>query len=114
MPEQCTSTSDPTRVCVRSGESLSQGVTAGQVEPGDRFGSTLATFDIFYAEDPDNTPWEYRPLYVIGAPGEDNGAGSVVRVQYVSDQLRSRIWLQETGSQEAGDGFGTAIVQEQW
>jgi hypothetical protein len=43
----------------------------------------------------------------IGAPGEDSGAGSVVRVQYISDQLRSRIWTQETGAREVGDGFGT-------
>jgi hypothetical protein len=94
------------------GRSIDQGATAGKVEPGDRFGATLATFDSFYAEDPQYTPWEYRALYVIGAPGEDSGAGSVVRVQYVSDQLRSRIWKQETGAREAGDGFGTAIVQE--
>jgi hypothetical protein len=92
-------------------ETLSQGLTAGQVEPGDRFGATLATFDVFYAEDPDDTPWEYRPLYVIGAPGEDNGAGSVVRVQYVNDEMRSRIWKQD-GGQEIGDGFGAAIVKE--
>jgi hypothetical protein len=64
MPERCTSTSDPTRVCVRSGESLSQGVTAGQVEPGDRFGSTLATFDIFYAE---AVTCDVRPFHIGGS-----------------------------------------------
>jgi hypothetical protein len=95
------------------GESIDQGVTAGQVEPGDRFGATLATFDVFFG-DPEDAPEQYRALYVIGAPGEDNGAGSVVRVQYVSDQLRSRIWKQETGAREVGDGFGAAIVREEW
>jgi hypothetical protein len=94
------------------GERIDQVITAGQAEAGDQFGATLASFDFFYG-DPEEAPWEYRALYVIGAPGEDSGAGSVVRVQYPDNELRSRIGKQQTGAREAGDGFGAAIVREE-
>jgi hypothetical protein len=104
-----TASSDST--AIDAAGAIDQNATAGWAEPGDRFGATLATFDFFYVAKP--LPWEYRPLYVIGAPGEDSGAGGIVRVQYVRGQLRSQIWKQATGPREPGDAYGTAIAREQ-
>ncbi|HZC25678.1 MAG TPA: hypothetical protein VE287_01570, partial [Actinopolymorphaceae bacterium] len=42
---------------------------------------------------------------MIGAPGEDAGAGAVVVIAGIT---AAEIWKQVTGRPEAGDGFGSA------
>jgi len=80
------------------GVALTQARTAGTEEPGDRFGSTLVAGSFFDA-DP-------RPRIIVGAPGEDAGAGAVV-VVYGSTAV---IWKQTTGTPEHRDGYGTSVA----
>ena len=78
------------------GKSLTQASTAGIEEVGDRFGATLVAGN--------GAGGNWTPRIIVGAPGEDGGAGAVVVVGN-----GAAIWKQVTGSPEAGDGYGAAL-----
>ncbi|GAA2760762.1 integrin alpha [Actinopolymorpha rutila] len=78
------------------GASLTEASTAGIEETGDRFGSSLVAGNGF------DVTW--NPRIMVGAPGEDGGAGAVVVVSH-----GATIWKQVTGAPESGDRYGTAL-----
>ncbi|MET9022654.1 integrin alpha [Actinopolymorpha sp. NPDC004070] len=78
------------------GGSLTQASTAGIEETGDRFGSSLLAGN--------GAGGDWSPRIMVGAPGEDGGAGAVVVVSH-----GAAIWKQVTGSPESGDGYGAAL-----
>lgn len=91
----------------RTGTAISQ-ETVGQVsEKGDRFGASISVAEVTGDNQLD---------LIIGAPGENAGAGQVVVVHGSTAGLTGgqRTVLRQgsggaAGSAEAGDGFGTAL-----
>ncbi|MGH3097135.1 MAG: hypothetical protein ACRDMV_14200 [Streptosporangiales bacterium] len=66
----------------------------GRAEQGDRFGSSFG---------------QWGTLALVGIPGENAGAGSVL-AGLASTDHRSIGWHQQTGASESGDGFGGAMT----
>lgn len=75
-------------------------------EAGDRFGAAVAVGDVDFTNAQDDL--------IVGAPGEDSGAGAVSVFRGALDGVTALAVLRNSaswpGANEAGDGFGVALA----